>query len=268
MPFLALDRCDLYYELHGSGPALVFAHGAGGNHLTWWQQVPHFQDRYTCVTFAQRGFGRSREAEGSPGPDAFVDDLEALIDHLGFDEVRLVAQSMGGWPCLGYALRQPGRVKALVMADTIGSLTHPEADRLIDANRAQNPRAGLFERGIHPACGERMAREQPALHFLYTQVSGLTTLPEGMDLMARLAALRTTPPDKVAALRLPVLCLAGAEDIVIPPGAVEILAALIPGARYVSVPEAGHSVYWERAVTFNRLVDDFLAETYPASPRA
>ena len=40
MPFLSLDGCDLYYELHGSGPALMFAHGLGGNHLTWWQQVP------------------------------------------------------------------------------------------------------------------------------------------------------------------------------------------------------------------------------------
>ena len=56
------------------------------------------------------------------------------------------------------------------------------------------------------------------------------------------------------------LCIAGEEDTVIPPGAVEVLASLIPGARYVSVPEAGHSVYWERAEAFNRLVDGFLAE--------
>ena len=38
---------------------LVFAHGAGGNHLSWWQQVPHFMDRYTCVVFDHRGYGRS-----------------------------------------------------------------------------------------------------------------------------------------------------------------------------------------------------------------
>ena len=33
---------DLYYEVSGSGPALLFAHGLGGNHLSWWQQVAHF----------------------------------------------------------------------------------------------------------------------------------------------------------------------------------------------------------------------------------
>lgn len=261
MPFLALPGCDLYYELHGDGPALVFAHGAGGNHLTWWQQVPHFQDRYTCVTFAHRGFGRSSEQPGGPGPDVFVDDLAALVEHLGslgFSDVRLVAQSMGGWSCLGYALRHPDRVRALVMADTVGSLQHPETERLIAENLKQHPRVVPFPDGVHPACGARMAREQPALHFLYTQVSGLSTQPE--NLFARLAALRTTPADAVRGLTVPTLCLAGEEDIVIPPAAVELLASLIPGARYVSVPKAGHSVYWQVADTFNALVDGFLRE--------
>ena len=52
-----LDRpdCRVYYEVAGDGPLLVFAHGLGGNHLSWWQQVPHFRDRYTCVTFAIAG---------------------------------------------------------------------------------------------------------------------------------------------------------------------------------------------------------------------
>jgi 3-oxoadipate enol-lactonase len=40
MPFLPRDGCQLYYETHGAGPALVFAHGLGGGHLSWWQQVP------------------------------------------------------------------------------------------------------------------------------------------------------------------------------------------------------------------------------------
>ena len=260
MPYLSLDGCDLYYETHGSGPALVFAHGAGGNHLSWWQQVPHFRDRYTCVTFAQRGFGLSREAEGGRGPDAFADDLAALIDQLGFADVRLVAQSMGGWACLTYAVRQPDRVKALVMADTSGSLTSPECDRLIREFRAQHPREASFAKGIHPACGERLAREQPALHFLYTQVSDLTTLPADLDLGAKLAALRTTTAEQVARLSLPVLCLAGEEDVVLPPAAVELLASLIPGARYVPVPKAGHSVYWQYPETFNRLVDGLLGD--------
>src|SRR5439155_642008 len=75
MPFLSRPSCELYYETHGSGPALVFAHGLGGSHLSWWQQIPHFRERYTCVIFAHRGFGPSREAPGGPGPPAVVEDL-------------------------------------------------------------------------------------------------------------------------------------------------------------------------------------------------
>jgi 3-oxoadipate enol-lactonase len=59
MPFATLNGIDLYYETHGSGPALVFTHGGGGNHLSWWQQVPAFSQHYTVVTAEE--FNRSVE---------------------------------------------------------------------------------------------------------------------------------------------------------------------------------------------------------------
>ena len=59
MPTLSRPHCELYYEETGEGPAIVFAHGAGGNHLSWWQQVPVFRERYRCVSFDHRGWGRS-----------------------------------------------------------------------------------------------------------------------------------------------------------------------------------------------------------------
>ena len=263
MPFLSRPACDLYYETHGEGPALVFAHGLGGSHLSGWQQVPHFRDRFTCVTFAHRGFGLSPEAPGGPGPDAFVDDLAALIDHLGLPDVRLVAQSMGGWTGLDYALREPARVRALVMAGSTGTLADPETERIFAAHRGTAPEAALAARGIHPACGERMAREQPALHFLYR---GLDAQSVGLDKLAmrrRLGAMRRTPRAQVAALSPPLLCITGEEDVVMPPAAVAVLASIVPGARLARVEAAGHSVYWERPHTFNRLVEAFLTEVEP-----
>ncbi|MEX0785656.1 MAG: alpha/beta hydrolase [Dehalococcoidia bacterium] len=258
MPFLKLPDCDLYYETTGAGPALVFAHGLAGNHISWWQQVPHFRDRYTCVSFAHRGFMPSREAPDGPGATAFADDLEALIDHLGLDDVRLVAQSMGGWTCLEYTLRHPDKVRALVMASTIGTMAHPDVNRMY-AERGASPEPALFERGIHPAAGERMAREQPVMHYLYQQISDLSPDLDRDKLRRQLVELRTTPAEALAELRAPVLCISGTEDIVILPPAVELLASLLPNARLERVPEAGHSVYFERAETFNQLVDGFLS---------
>ena len=260
MPFLERDGARLYYETHGAGPVLVFAHGLGGGQLSWWQQVPHFRDRYTCVTFDHRGFGLSREASGGRGPDAFVDDLAALVEHLGVPDVRLVAQSMGGWACLGYALSHPGRVRALVMASTTGTLADPEILRLFRAHGAAQPEKALFARGIHPACGERMAREQPALYFLYRQVDALSHDLDKDVVRRKLIAMRTTPRAAVATLEAPLLCITGEEDVVIPPAAVAVLASIVPGARLARVPEAGHSVYWERPDAFNRLVDELLRD--------
>src|SRR5262249_8973342 len=255
MPFLRRPGCELHYEVAGDGPALVFAHGLGGNHLSWWQQVQHFASRYTCVTFSHRGFGWSREESGGPGAAGFVDDLAALVDHLGFPEVCLVAQSMGGWTCLGYALRAPGRVRALVMASTFGSLVDPEIDALL----MRRGLGHLVAAGLDPAVGARMAREQPALSYLYHQIGALNRDLDRPAVLGQLVALRTTTAAAVAGLGMPVLCLVGEEDAVIPPETVAFLAARIPGARLARVPEAGHSVYFERAPAFNRLVDALLA---------
>ena len=117
-----LDRpdCRLYYEASGSGPVLVFAHGLGGNYLSWWQQVPHFRDRYTCVTFSHRGFAPSTAPADGPDPADYVGDLAALVDHIGASDIRIVSQSMGGWCALEYAFAQPKRVAALVLASTAG----------------------------------------------------------------------------------------------------------------------------------------------------
>src|SRR5215212_747821 len=168
MPLVDVHGASLYYEQHGDGPPLVFAHGIGGNHLSWWQQAPYFRERYTCITFDHPGFLHSGVAVGDY---SFVDSLAGLLDALGHERVSLVAQSMGGFTCLGFALRFPHRVRALVMADTVFPLDLPEFGALRVG--VGEHRESLAARGIHPAAGERMAIEQPALHFLYEQISAL-----------------------------------------------------------------------------------------------
>jgi 3-oxoadipate enol-lactonase len=262
--FLRRPGWDLYYEVTGSGPALLFAHGLGGNHLSWWQQVAFFAERFTCVTFAHRGFSCSSVGSRPPDPAVFADDLGALVDHLGLGEVSLVAQSMGGWSCLGYALREPARVRALVLAATSGGvdyqrIVHPEIAALPAwTERAQQRAAELRRQGIHPAAGARMAREQPALHFLYRAIDDLSHGPDKVALRGRLAATRNQEPNVVGGLGMPVLFIVGEEDAVFPPGAAAALASIMPNAHIERVPEAGHSVYFEQAVRFNSLVDTFL----------
>lgn len=264
-----LQRPDaaLRYEVSGAGPAIVFAHGLGGNHLSWWQQVPHFSRRHTCVTFAHRGFPPSTLAASAPVAAGFTDDLEALLDHLKLDRVSLVCQSMGGWSGLELALRQPTRVQAMVMACTSGTVDYRRLPGL-DAHwlqawteRAQRAAVELPQQGASLPAGERMASEQPALHQLYAGLSGLTPAALREQVRREITALRNRPPEILGGLAMPVLYLEGEEDLVFPPLAGPALAALTPQGSAASIPATGHSAYFERAQRFNEIVEQFLAST-------
>jgi len=255
--------CRLYYEVDGSGPFLFFAHGLGGNHLSWWQQVPYFRARYTCVTFAHRGFAPSSAPPGGPDPADYAGDLAALVDHLGAREVRIVAQSMGGWTALEYSLAHPDRVRALVMASTAGPIARApslfaDLDRLPSWERkAAAESKELQAANIHVAGGARLSREQPAAHFLYQEIDALSGVDK-VKLRQKLHDSMTRPADMLRTLKVPTLWLTGDEDIVYPPFLSDVLAKLMPNARVAQVKQAGHSVYFERAAEFNRIVDEFL----------
>ncbi|MGH7761445.1 MAG: alpha/beta fold hydrolase [Candidatus Dormibacteraceae bacterium] len=249
MPHLTVDGAELFYRVYGSGPAIIFAHGLGGTHMSWWQQVPALLDRFTCVTFSHRGFHPS---SGAADPSHYAADLAALVGHLGLDDVRLVAQSMGGWTCMEYAIAHPTRVSAIVMAETTGTLATGLSSAPAQARIEQH-----FERGIHPAAGERMAREQPALHHLYRLIDELSASVDKPDLMSRLAALRTRAPSEFSALNIPVLWLFG-EESYIGPEVSTWVETTFPDHRLARVPQSGHSIYFERPETFNRLIAEFL----------
>jgi pimeloyl-ACP methyl ester carboxylesterase len=255
VPFLPVAEGELFYEVHGSGPPLVLAHGLGGGFLSWFHQVPHFRSRFTCVVFSHRGFAPSRD-HGGKGPHAFVDDFEALVDHLKLTDMRIVGQSMGGWTAIPYCLRHPERVRGLVMACSTGPVTTPDIDR--EFTRLRGRATAAFMRGVHPACGERMLREQPAVHELYR---GLDVLGQANKLQIRdvLLQLRVVTADMLKDWKIPTLCLTADEDTVCAPEAVESLSKLLPGSKLIKVPTTGHSVYFERPTLFNRILDEFLA---------
>jgi 3-oxoadipate enol-lactonase len=256
---------NLYYEVSGSGPALLFAHGLGGNHLSWWQQVAHFALHYTCVTFAHRGFAPSDPVPGGPDAADYAGDLAALIDHLEFSDVRLVAQSMGGWTMLEYAIAHPARVKALVLSSTSGTLDRrgcdPSGGGKYDAwlKDAEAKIAAGAASGIHPAMGAPAAANSPSLHLLYRSIDDMAGIPDKEKVRAGLrhAAGRTLADLKE--FNVPTLLIAGGEDVVFPPFLSSAVAAGLPCGEAHLIPHAGHSPYFEQAATFNRLVEAFLA---------
>ena len=256
---------NLYFEVSGSGPALLFAHGLGGNHLSWWQQVAHFAPHYTCVAFAHRGFAPSDPIDGGPDAADYAGDLEALIDHLKFPDVRLVGQSMGGWTVLDYAIAHPAKVKALVLSSTSGTLDRrgcdPAGGSAYDTwlKQAETKIAAGLARNIHPAMGMAAAERSPPLHLLYASID---TMAGALDKEKVRLGLRRTARRTLAELKdftVPTLLIAGGEDVVFPPFLASAIAAGLPCGEAHLIPHAGHSPYFEDAATFNGLVEAFLA---------
>jgi pimeloyl-ACP methyl ester carboxylesterase len=255
----------LHYEVTGSGPALLFAHGLGGNQMSWWQQVAHFAPHYTCVAFAHRGFAPSDRIADGPDPAEYAGDLAALIDHLGFSDVRLVGQSMGGWTMLEYAIANQNKVKALVLSSTSGTIDRRGADPAGGAQYdawlkdAEAKAAAGLARGVHPAVGVTAAERTPALHLLYKSIDEMAGAldKEKVRTGLRRTAVRTL--DGLKDFRVPTLLIAGGQDVVFPSFLAKAIAARLPCADAQLIPDSGHSPYFEQAATFNRLVEAFLS---------
>jgi 3-oxoadipate enol-lactonase len=259
MPFAAVNGIDLYYESRGEGPAVVFAHGAGGNHLSWWQQIPVFARRFRCITFDHRAFGLSRDGEGEAklGRRMFHEDLRELLDHLGIDEVRIVAQSMGGRTAVGFSLRNPGRCKALVLAGTTGGAVDDEVRELQDAHRESAVgQLTLMQRAVSPALKERAAH----LDFLYRSIGRLNP-PRPKDFLAPIPGYRGSSAERLAGADFPILFLVGRHDAITPPAIIERCHRAVAGSQYKVIEDSGHSAYFEQPEAFNDAVMTFLEST-------
>jgi 3-oxoadipate enol-lactonase len=262
MPWADVNGISMYYESHGQGEAIIFAHGAGGNHLSWWQQVPFFRQKHRCVTFDHRGFGRSVEVESGPGANAFAEDLRALMDTLEIERTYLVAQSMGGGTCMGFTVAHPERVKGLVMADTTGTMTDA---KLADLRREYQESLPSGQTLAGRAYNPDLWNTRPHMAFLYDSVMALN--PRRAEASGERDARHVATTEKLAALTVPVQFIVGEKDVIVPPNIIKHAATLIPGARFNQVPVSGHSVYFEEPEAFNRIVSEFIESVERAASK-
>jgi pimeloyl-ACP methyl ester carboxylesterase len=118
MPFADVNGQHIYYEdSGGSGTPVIFSHGFLMDHEMFNPQVEDLSDEFRCITWDERGFGRTAAA----GPFSYYDsaaDCLALLTELGVEQAVLAGMSQGGFLSLRAAFTAPDRVKALVLIDT------------------------------------------------------------------------------------------------------------------------------------------------------
>ena len=268
MPHLDLDDgFRLSYEVHGpapgTAPAVLLAHGAGGNALVWWQQVPAFAERYTTITFDHRAFGRSPDIGDGPGRIAFGTDTLALIDHLELERVHFVAHSMGGRTAFGLLSRAPTRLASITYSGTNGGCVSDESrDRKAELEGEGYYTGSLLRRAL----AEETYEAAPQVAFLYRQLRGVNPA-RPRDFLApapRRLNYRGSTATRLVESGLPLLWLVGAQDRVVAPELIAMSHQLTPGSRFALIPNAGHSSYFENADAWNAAVLGFIDEVEAA----
>ena len=226
-----------------SGPFLSFAHGLGGNHLSWWQQVPHFRNRYTCCTLrasrlcavkraaerprSGRLRGRPRGAHRSVGARTCVSSRSRWAAGPR-SSMRLRSRIAYARWCLpappgrSHVPRRCSRTRISCPRGNARPRRPPPPTRRITSSRGRRAARARATGCALPLPGDRCAERRrqggPA---------------------AKAARTMTRPAHSLRSLNVPTLWITGEEDIVYPPFLSDILAKLMPKARVAQVKQAG-----------------------------
>lgn len=251
MPTIPVNEAELYYEIHGEGATVVLAHGIGGNHAIWYQQVAVLSRSYQVLVFDHRGFGNSTDPQGL-GRSGYVDDLKALLDYLQVDKAALIGQSMGGGTCVCFTCTWPERVSALVIADCLhGLVESDDVQALMDVARSATKDLSQIERVL----GYRVRKQNPAAAVLYQQINSFNA-SDRHNLQGQYEKIYT--PQELAATKVPTLFIAGMEDVLFPIEAIRKMQEQVDGSFIVELHDTGHSAFYESPVEFNDSVLSML----------
>jgi len=251
---------ETYYELHGQEgmPWLVLSHSLACSTRMWDEQIAAFQDKYRILAYDTRGHGSSQAPAGAYTLEQLADDLKALLDRLGISRAHYCGLSMGGMIGQTYALKYPGTLATLVLADTTSRMP-------AEAQPAWQDRIRTAEaKGMQPLVEPTLARwftepyrkAQPQTMQRIGNLIGSTpvagyvgcchAIPK-IDLSARLKDIRT-----------PILIIVGEDDPGTPVAMSKEIHENAPGSKLVVLPKAAHLSNIEQSAAFNRALDEFL----------
>lgn len=244
-----------YVDSGGDGTPVVLLHANTGTVEAWQHQIIAFaQAGLRVIAFDRRGWGRSR-ADLSTGkqPGSVAEDLEALVQYLQLPAFHLVGIAGGGFVALDYAAWHPERLHKLVVAASNGQFQEPAMQAFYD--RIAVP--GLTgQPALRPylEVGVSYRAEDAAGLARFVQMEHAARQPD-----APAQPMRTPNTfAKVASISAPTLIITGGADLLAPPAVMHFWASHLRRVTFVNVPDAGHSINWERPQEFNDHVLRFL----------
>jgi pimeloyl-ACP methyl ester carboxylesterase len=252
---------DLHVREVGTGHPVVLLHAFPLSSAMWLEQRNSLGGRYHVLTPDQRGFGGSPLGWDEPSLDQVADDVAALLDVRDLDQVVLGGLSMGGYAAMAFLRRHPGRVRALVLADTKATADPPEAaanrQRIATRLEADGSADVLVEDVLPALLGPTTGRDRPLVS---GRVKGLVEAapPAAAAWAQRAMAARPDSLDTLRAADVPALVVWGDEDTLATRADVEAMVDALPQGRLTVLGGAGHLSAVELPEAFDAAVGEFL----------
>jgi pimeloyl-ACP methyl ester carboxylesterase len=251
------------HHVHGSGPGLLLAHGAGGGiQANYGPIMAGLAARHTVVGVDYPGSGQTPTAPAPLELDALADQLVAAADAEGLDTFAVCGYSLGGPVAIRAAVRHPARVTSLVLSATFARVdTRTE----LAASIWQE----LYASGQHLLLGRYLAQlalSAPVLNSLTpAQVRAAaeqtaSALPTGTGAQVDLVR-RTDVRADLAAIAVPTLVVVTTADALIPAALQRELATAVPGAKTAELA-TGHLPFLEQPHQWLEIITGFLAQVH------
>jgi len=257
--FARVNGVVLHHERAGlaEGPALVFANALGTDLRIWDDVAARLAPAYRILRYDKRGHGLS---ETTPAPYSLSDhvgDLAALLDACGIARAVVVGLSAGGMVAQGLAAARPDLVKALVLAGTAPRIGTEASWNARIAAVAEHGTAGIADTVLKGWFTPRFRDGNP--DFVGYRAMLERSPVEGY--VGTAAALRDADlTQSTRALAIPVIALAGDADGSTPPDLVRAMAAIVPGADFRLIADAGHICCVEQPDEVAGVIRGFLTE--------
>ena len=257
MPCIDTGRISLYVEdAGGGGVPVLLLHELGGSSESWRAVIPLLAAGQRVIAVDMRCAGRS---EKPPGPFTLADvadDLDALMQALSPDGwADVLGAALGSLVGAVLAIRHPARVRRLMMCAVAPDMAGPT--RVYLAERAARVRV-VGMRGVADASlANSFPASHPAERAAYRGIYLGNDPAAYAELSLALGRLEMTPSEW-AGIGAPVLVASGAYDFLWPPAIGREVAALIPGAQFEAMEDAGHFPHLQAPATVARLALGFF----------
>ena len=249
MSMLDRDGVAIYYEIRGTGPALILTHGFAASAEMFAKVVGPLSETHTVITWDQRGHGRSDypPEPASYSPDLAVADIAALLDAAGVDAAVVGGHSLGGYLSFEFLLAHPARTMGLVLIGSGPGFRRDEGrdgwNDYADKIAAQYERKGLAA----------LADSEELDASVYRDASGLVLAARHVLKQHDGRVMEALP-----SITVPTLVLVGADDAAFL-GSSQYMAAKIPGAELAVIEGAAHAPPVSQPAAFSDAVLGFLS---------